>query len=163
MMKLDINTPKGQQTLLDEQEAKKLFLAEFSDFQYVETPKDKPADIDAILTIADSVAGIVETKCRYDMDIDKFHRAYKSEWLLTFAKLEKIKAIAVSLRVPAFGFLYIVKSKTLLVQPLVDENGEYCVDFYVKNTETRQNVNGGLINRENAYINMKNANVIKGE
>jgi hypothetical protein len=159
-MKLDINTPRGQKTLLDEQEAKKLFLTEYPDFQYVETPKERPADVDAILIVSGEVAGIVETKCRYDMDVDKFHRAYKSEWLLTFAKLEKIKAISLALRVPAFGFLYIVKSKTLLVQPLVDERGEYSIDFYVRTTETRQNVNGGLISRENAYINMKNAKVI---
>ncbi len=46
---MDIKTPRGRESLKAEARAMAIFAKHFPDYEYCETPKDKPADIDAIL------------------------------------------------------------------------------------------------------------------
>lgn len=159
---MDILTEKGQKTLLDEKNAIEIFLKNNSSFGVVETPKNKPSDFDLILTKGYRVIGIVETKCRYDCDMDRFSKEYKNQWLLTFDKLIKMKSFTDAMKVDAIGFLYLVPSKALLVKTII-HNGEFVIPFHVRNTFTKRSVNGGSALRTNAYIDMSNAKVFYGE
>ena len=158
---MDILTTKGQATLKDEQRAADIFKKHFPTYQYLETPKDMPAVVDALLYERELMA-VVETKCRYDMDYDKFCHAYNCEWLVTFDKINKGAKLAASLGVCLVGFLYIVPSDYLLVQKLSDTDGNFIVDIHLRETETQRTINGGLITRTNAFINMKGARVLNG-
>lgn len=75
-MSLDVLSPKGQQSVLHEQAAAGLFVAHHRGYRYVQTPKDRPADVDAILLRRDVMEQVVETKCRYDCDLQKFMNQY---------------------------------------------------------------------------------------
>jgi len=46
---LDVLTEKGQQSIKDERLCAQLFEANCPGYKYVSTPKDKPADIDALI------------------------------------------------------------------------------------------------------------------
>jgi hypothetical protein len=155
---MDILTEKGQKTLIDEKVAIEIFLKNVSGYGIIETNKSKPSDFDFILTKDNETFAVAETKCRYDCDIHKFNSEYKSHWLITFDKLIKLKAICDSMKVDAIGFLYIVKSKSLLVKTII-HNGDFVIDFNVKNTYTKKSINGGNTLRTNAYIDMTNAKI----
>jgi len=61
---MDIKTPRGRESLKAEARAMAIFAKHFPDYEYCETPKDKPADIDAILIKQNQIMRVVETKCR---------------------------------------------------------------------------------------------------
>ena len=160
-MSLDVLSPKGQQSIRDEVHAVQLFNSKYSDYRYVETPKGMPADVDALLMHGNQLRQVIETKCRYDCDITKFMGSYKGEWLVTWEKIEKAKNLAKQLCIGLTGFLYLVPSKTLLVQKITDETGRLLVPMRLETTETQATINGGRALRTNAFISMKNAVVIQ--
>lgn len=157
---MDINSKKGQVSLADEQ-----LVAEFVEkqlcYKYVQTPKNMPAAVDAIL-IEDGIKAVVETKCRYDIDsIDYFKNIYKSEWLVTWEKINKSIQIASGMCVPCVGMLFLVKPKMLLIQRISNPNGNIVPSIRLQTTSTQATINGGLALRTNAYIDMQKAKVYK--
>lgn len=162
-MSLDVLTPKGQQSVRDEQAAAALFIGRFPAYNYLETPKQLAADVDALLVMGGSLRQVVETKCRYDCDLTKFMGAYRGQWLVTYDKVVRAMAVAKSLRIGLMGFLYLAPSKTLLVQRITDDEGKFLVSFKVETTQTQATTNGGLAIRSNAYIDMTKATIIKGD
>ncbi len=156
---MDINTPRGRESLKAEHRAMEIFAKHFPDYEYCETPKDKPADIDAILIKQNQIMRVVETKCR-DMTIEEFIGRFNYQWLVTFDKLEKGKKIAKALCVPFTGFLYLNQSQILLVQQISNHIG-YVPEITIFQTATQKNINGGQIIRSNAYIDMSNATQLK--
>jgi hypothetical protein len=156
MPHLDINTPRGQLTLADEMAAVAIFHRHYPELRYIHTPKNDMSDIDGMVInhAEDALVCIAETKCRYDMTIEKFEVAYGRKWLVTFDKFVKGYKLADSCRVPFYGFLYIVPSKALLIKPLWTPQNKLEVDLKVQKTETQATVNGGRALRDNAYIDM---------
>jgi hypothetical protein len=157
---MDILSAKGQTTLPDEQRAKEIFLLNYPRYRYVETPKDRPADVDAFLVLDNDIKAIIETKCRYDCDLVKFRGSYGNEWLVTFDKLEKARMIARSLCVKVIGFLYLKQSDILLVQEIVNADGLYVPSIRLDSTTTQATINGGSATRTNAYIKMDEAKLL---
>jgi len=156
---MDILTQKGQLTLPDEARAHQLFTSQHANFTYVETPKDKPSDIDAFLVKNGIIKAVVETKCRYDCDINKFFGQYNGKWLVTLDKIERCRDVAKSLCVDFVGFLYLKQSDILLVQKISNVFGSYVPNIEIKSTETQATINGGKAVRSNAYIDMSKAKV----
>jgi hypothetical protein len=159
---MDILTEAGQQTLKDEQRAADLFCARYPQYKYVQTPKHMPAYVDALLIDA-GLAAAVETKCRYDMDLQKFKAEYKQEWLVTHEKIQNAANVASGLGIPLVGFLYLVRSDCLLVQKITDAFGKFVCEIRTQDTYTQKSINGGRILRTNGFINMSNAKVLQGQ
>jgi uncharacterized protein (DUF849 family) len=136
-----------------------IFAKHYPDYEYCETPKDKPADIDAILIKQNQIMRVVETKCR-DLTIEEFIGRFNYQWLVTFDKLEKGRRISHALQVPFIGFLYLMPSDLLLVQQIANEYS-YVPEITLMQTETQKTINGGRITRSNAYIDMSNATQLK--
>ena len=153
---MDILTERGQQSLADEQQAQNIFTSTYPRYQYAQTPKEKPADVDAFLIRDGIIGGVVETKCRYDVDLEEFKQRYSCEWLVTFDKILKGKQVADALCTKLVGFLYIVQSKTLLVQTIAD-NGLYVPSIKIMTTQTQATINGRTAVRSNAFIDMSSA------
>lgn len=63
-MNLDINTPKGQLTLEQEQTMLAAFVREFPQFRALQTPKHKHAAVDGVLETNGMVSAVFELKCR---------------------------------------------------------------------------------------------------
>lgn len=160
-MSLDINTPKGQETLRQERRAIEIWHSHFPHLVYNETPKELPARIDAILTHDGVCRAVVETKCR-DADLNTFINTYDEQWLLTHDKLLDGKNIASALCVPLLGFIYLMKDEVLLWAKLWDPVHGWVRDFTVQRTETLANINESKkVLRDNAFINMRKCDQLR--
>ena len=157
---MDINSPLGQKSLSDERRIAK-WIEENYNLQYIETPKDSPATIDAVLVKGGEMRAIVETKCRYKLTLEKFNTTYKCTWLVTWAKVQNAIFIASSLGVPCVGFLYLVDEDILLSKRISEPDGMLAVDISLSATETKATINGGLAVRNNSYIDMRQAKVLR--
>jgi len=153
---MDILSKRGQQSLADEQKARDIFLSNYPMYSYIQKQKDQPADVDALLVKDGIIAGVVETKCRYDVDLHGFTERYENSWLVTFDKVARGKQIADAMCTKLIGFLYIVPSETLLVQTISD-CGLYIPSIQIITTQTQANINGRTAIRSNAYIDMSKA------
>ena len=154
-MSLDINTARGQVSLADEQHVADWFNGK-PGFKYIQTPKDKPAKVDAILTRHNEIIGVAETKCRYKICLTQFQNAFRNEWLITHEKVASGIKLANALCVPLYGFLYLVDDDVLLVQNLTT------TPMRVEATATQRTINGGVAIRENAFIPMNGAKIYRG-
>lgn len=157
---MDILTPRGQVALGDEQHLARWLEERFA-MKYIQTPKNSPAIVDAIVTNKSSseILAVVETKCRYDINLEQFQTNYKNEWLVTWSKVSKAMNIAVSLGVPFVGFLYLTKCNTALMQRISEADGKLVSEIRLSTTETQATTNGGRAIRTNAFIDMSKANI----
>ena len=160
---MDILTPKGQESKRQEDRAIDLWHRSFPSLRYCETPKDKPATVDAIIVRGDEIRAVVETKCRPQLNMTIFALEHKSRWLVTDEKIRKAQQIAEALQVPFLGFLYMPETDALLFETLWHPEKGWKVDIEVKETQTQATINGGKIVRRNAYIDMSRAKLIMGD
>lgn len=159
-MVLDVLTPKGQETVAQEDEAASLLFAH-RQIRYVRTPKDGPAAVDAVLTHdAHGLCAVAEMKCR-QMTHEGLIQDYDGEWLITYDKVLKLCDAARLLGVPGMGLLYLVPDRILLTIKICDHNGELSQQLIVKRTPTQATVNGGQAMRVNAYVPMHTAKVYR--
>jgi hypothetical protein len=158
---MDILTPRGQGSRADELLAVNIFLKHYPDFKYIETPKDSPAIIDAILVKNGEMYSAVETKCR-DMSLEQFTGSFESKWLMTYEKISKARQMAFDLGIGLTGFLYLKRSNILLVSKISCRSGLYQKKILIEATETQKTINGGKIIRNNAYIDMSDAARLEG-
>lgn len=151
-MTLDISTARGQISLADEQFVAQWFNS-IPGHRYLQTPKDAPAKVDAILIRHDVIIGLAETKCRYDLSLSRFRAAFNNEWLITAEKVDSGKKLADQFCVPLYGFLFLVDDDVLLRVNLSE------AEMRRERTATQKTINGGVAWRENAFVNMATAKV----
>jgi hypothetical protein len=99
-----------------------------------------------------------EVKCR-DMSPDDFKYSFKSEWLVSYQKMEACRLITMRLKVPFIMTLRLLNGNLVLVQQIWDSNGNLNTGIRLAQTTTQKNVNGGIASRPNAYIDMRDADV----
>ena len=87
---LDIETEKGQVTLMQEKQAYSIFEGRFPEFSVLHTDKTKPEPFDGWIIRDGKITSIVETKCRVDVSYGEFLQRYRNIWLVTEAKLQMI-------------------------------------------------------------------------
>jgi hypothetical protein len=153
---LDVKTEKGQQSLKHELRAVEMWNYHYSEFTYVHTPKDGPALVDAVIVNNEaSVVAVVEQKSR-NMTLEQLQN-WDYEWLITYDKIEAGRYVANSLGVPYIGFLYLIPDDLLITQKISDKNGKWTCNYRTAITETQETINGGKIERLNAYIKLNDA------
>lgn len=158
---MDIRTEKGRETLLQVADAICIWRNNNPSVEYVHTPANMPADIDGLLVQFGTLKGIVEVKCRVSMSLKAFRGTYKNQWLITFDKVVRCMRVADALQVPFVGFLYFPHEATLLHKTIYRPKDGLIPDMMVSRTRTQKTVNGGQISRDNAFIDMTGATVLK--
>jgi hypothetical protein len=156
-MGLDVLTPLGQKTIADELGAVAIWERHMPGWKYSHTKKDADAVVDAVLLLDGTVEAVAETKCRYGVTEATLFGPWGGEWLITHSKVLRMCEVAKALRVPLYGFLYLVDERLLLTERIADSDGQIVVPMRTAETETRQTVNGGTATRVNAFIDMTNA------
>jgi hypothetical protein len=153
-MGLDINTPKGQITLMQEREALNI-VREKTGFLISETKKLRHAVFDGNLIHPENYdnCGLFETKCR-NINLYTLTNTYK-DWILTLEKVRKCAYLAKSSQVPFYGVLYLTSDKKCLLWKLTDHNGKFLIKHRIERTWTKKTVNGGLIKRKNIYFDFE--------
>lgn len=150
---LDINTPKGQQSL--EQERVLLdALRNKLKAEIIETDKELDAVVDGIIHVNGVLRGIIECKCR---DLSETELIAFETWLITYRKLQEAAKISKALRTPLFGAVYCLKDNRVAFWKLTDDTGQFIVNFDVKETKTKRTINGGTTVRANAFIPVSEA------
>ena len=136
-----------------------MFTTSFPAFNFIETPKDQPADIDGFIVRDDVVISGVEVKCR-NMTSLELRERFGNKWLITADKLDRGVAVCKRLCVDFRGFLYLVPDKVLIIVPIFSMAGGWLVEPEYDYSETQKTVNGGLAQRLNAYIDVTGAKAI---
>ena len=163
-MNLDILTPAGQRSARDADRAIALYVAASTGNVFHKTPPWRPADVDGVVARTDgTLVSIVEIKCRYNLPLNEFRTRFENEWLLTADKLVRSSAVAKSLGVPLFGFLYLVADDVLLIQQLAHATGEFACVFRCEKTSTQRTINGGKAERANVFVSMNGCQQINND
>lgn len=147
---------------MQEQDAIQSFLARYPSFDFIETPKDEPADIDGFVVRGGTLVSGVEVKCRIMALMDLMGK-FDGRWLITYDKIERGIAVCRSLGIDFRGFLYLVPVKTLVIVKLWDHKTGATAGMELEETRTQATVNGGSIVRLNAYVDVRDATVIRQE
>jgi len=158
---LDINTSRGRVTLAQEARAITI-LQQCYPGVYVETNKDRPADIDYLKINDGVVSSVIEVKCR-TCNRSTFENQFGFEWLVTADKVQRGCRVAKSLRCNFFGVLYLVPDDLVYLVWIYDgQNNVAIATARTEVTQTQRTVNGGKALRNNMFICMRNARVIQG-
>lgn len=160
---MDINTERGRVAALHQIWCvREVLTLHKPGYQYVHTSDTDAAVIDGFVVDPKGqiVAGL-EVKSRYNITLEMFMTKMQGRWLLTLQKLNDMQFLAGLLRIPMYGFLYIVPSKIVLVERLVDRDGNIVCSYYAEETETQRTINGGRAIRPNAYIDMNRARHVR--
>jgi hypothetical protein len=154
-MNLDILTPRGQESVTQEQTLIRSFEAHFTEYKVTQTPKEKPSAVDGIIHRNGRIEGIFESKCR-DATREQM-RGWNDEWLVTFEKIRLGAELARNLCVKFTGLIYLTKSPVGLCVLIADEQGNIVPRVRLERTVTQKTINGGSIIRTNAYIDISDA------
>lgn len=136
-----------------------LFLQSFPGFEFIETPKHTPADIDGIITKDGVMVSGVEVKCR-NITVDDLANRYNNQWLVTADKLDRGVSACERLGIDFRGFLYLVPNKMLFIVPIFSYKDGWLVEPDYEITKTQASVNGGIAERLNAYVDVSKAKVV---
>lgn len=156
-MSLDVNSEKGLVSVSQESMMLK-YISEMWNCEIITTDKTKEGKCDGFIVKDGILKGLFESKCR-NMSIDQLEKF--DTWLVTNEKLESCRLMSELLRVPLFGFLYLVDNNLSMYWKITDEYGNYLFKFDVEKTKTQKNINGGEIIRPNAYLPVKYAKYFK--
>lgn len=156
---LDIESPRGQQSLVEERRMLAAIRLYLPGFRIIETDKSKPDDVDGYLIKQGRVRGVFESKCRH-MTRETLRGPFQNEWLVTTDKLVRGVAEAKKYDAPFFGFLYLVPDDVALAIRLADEDGQFLPPMREQWTLTQATCNGGQIERLNTYVDMSLATTI---
>lgn len=140
-------------------DAIQIFLGKYPDFDFIQTPKDTPADIDGFIVRGGTIISGVEVKCRM-MSYHDLMNKFNAEWLITHDKIERGISVCRSLGVDFRGFLFLVPEQILLIVRIWDFKTGETVGMELEETRTQATVNGGSIVRLNAYVDVSHATVI---
>lgn len=163
-MGLAVNTPRGQQTLKDLADAVVMLEKAYPGWKVMLFPDTSESSIDGFLVSpAGRISAGVEAKCRYDITLEGFRTVWKNEWLVTMRKITTARDVCGSLCIPLYGFCYLVDSRVLMLQKIVDKEGDFCVPFRCDRTTTQETVNGGEVERANAFIKMDDCTLVRDE
>lgn len=127
--------------------------------QIIETDKASPCEIDGLIAIQDVIVGVFESKCRKLTRTQM--RKFDDTWLVTFDKVLAGLHFSRQLRVPYYGLLYLTEEPICMIVQISDKSGSPIVKMAIARTETRRTVNGGVIERANAYIDLSTAHEFK--
>jgi hypothetical protein len=152
---LDVNTPRGQKTLKQEEEQLEILKKSIPSYDFIHTPKDMASDVDGFIVQDKTIIGMFLSSCR--TATRKQIMNWGDTWLLTYDKLQKSVPLAKQLCVPVYGFLYLVPDKMVLSLRLISSKGEIIPTMKIERTKTQATVNGGQTIRTNAYIDLSQA------
>lgn len=129
----------------------------------IETDQNSPALLDGgIIEIIDQIGGPPKAILRGLFEVKARNASLEQmqewgSWLITAEKIEQGREIAAALRVPLYGFCYLMKSELTLCWQITTPAGAWTYPFEKHRQRTRKTVNGGRANRLNIYLPVSEA------
>jgi alkylated DNA nucleotide flippase Atl1 len=154
-MNLDCNTELGRKYISYQHECLDAFCGS-KNLKCVTTDDSLSADIDAVFYRKNIIA-IAECKTR-NLTMDQLKRF--GSYLITYAKIEKLRALTKSLQCYGLLIVYLIPDKRIVWWKVCDKDGTILVNLNKSKTSTQATCNGGVVIRENAYIPLNEMLVI---
>ena len=156
--RLDCETPRGVVMLRAQHEIVRRFADAHPGLVVFET-KHPAAHVDAVFTRGPHLTLIAEAKVRPDLGLATLRERFGS-YLISAEKLRHGELLAQTLRVP---YAVIAGLTDAIVWWMVyDADGQRLVDFTLEETTTQATVNGGRVQRLNAFLSLDRMHVIPG-
>jgi len=156
---MDVLTERGKSSVEYERAAIEKFSMAYPDQRFIDTPKHRPSAVDGVFMRQGALSAVVEVKTR-NLTREKLRNEYEDKWLITADKVDAGRTLSRLLRVPFVGLLYLIPDETLLVLRITDSMGQWVVDFDRRKTVTRKTINGGEVERMNAFLPLATAKEI---
>jgi len=154
-MTLDINTPRGQESVEEEKNMLRIIRNYYPLSTFIHTPIRKAALIDGLIIKDNELLGIFESKCRRE-SLDSFRQKYDNMWMISYRKLIDGCNSSKSLAVPFWGFLYLVNDQKVIIVQITDSNGRFIHIPPVERKQTSKSCNGGTMIDTCGYIDIGN-------
>lgn len=154
-MSLDINTPRGQESVHEEQDMLSILKTAYQSSQFFHTPITRAALIDGFIVKNNELTALYETKCRRESAND-FRSKYNNEWLISHHKINSGASLSKALAVPLWGFLYLVPDRKVIAIKLTDDKGNYVQPMRIERRKTSKCCNGGTMIDTCVFINISN-------
>lgn len=156
---MDIETKRGRSSLEYERTAIEKFSMAYPDQRFIETPKHKPAAVDGVFMKQGALSAVTEVKTR-NLTREKLRNEFEDKWLITADKVDDGRALSRLLRIPFVGLLYLIPDDLLLVLTITDSTGQWSFEFERRKTPTQKTINGGEVERINAFLPLATAKEI---
>lgn len=158
---LNVLTPKGREA----EEAARTAILKLStaEVSFAWFPQHNFYPIDGFRIEGNAVTGIFEGKTRqaaYDNGAIVYNQKRYEDYLITAQKLDQGTDMAKQMRVDFLLYVYLTFSNHILCFKIWDDAAESPAPFKRMNSRTQAGVNGGSVVRENAYIPIREAQVI---
>lgn len=159
---LGVNTPKGR--VAEENIRKAILKTQTDNKKYAWFPDSNYFPIDGFIIKDHNITAIFEGKYRYaGLEDNKilFQGKLYDDYLVTANKLDDGIAMAKKMCIDFYLIVCLELSNVLLIFKVYEHKSGAVIPHERKNTRTRETVNGGSIVRENAYIKISSASIIK--
>lgn len=134
-----------------------ILLSDVYGWRTLKTPRY--ARVDGIVTNYDGdMLAVYEFKAR-GMTLDEL--TTMGTYLVTHQKITDGCDAARTLGVPFILIVYLIGSENIVSFKVADSDGQLLIDYDVARTTTRKNVNGGIVERYNAFIPLNHMKVLK--
>lgn len=103
------------------------------------------------------MVGIAEIKCRKSAGGEPINRQYLIDnggYLITYTKLKYGAMVSGIHMVPFFVIVSLIDEGVILVWQITNRTGSFVEEVPYRMTKTRKTVNGGEIERTNAFLQM---------
>lgn len=134
-----------------------ILLSDVYGWRTLKTPRY--ARVDGIVTNYDGdMLAVYEFKSR-ELTLDELTK--HGTYLVTHQKIQDGCDAARTLGVPFILIVYLIGSENIISFKVADSDGQLLIDYDVARTTTRKNVNGGIVERYNAFIPLNHMKVLK--
>lgn len=115
-------------------------------WQIATTPRY--ALIDGVASMGGQITHVIEFKSRNE-SYESMNRM--GTYLISYDKLTNGLQMAKMMSVPFILLVYLIKDRTMMGLR-VAEDGQFVIDFEIKDTITQKSIEGGQVIRRNAFI-----------
>jgi len=146
---LDSETEKGKQYIQNEKEVADAVCRKMKCSQILMARND--SQVDRLFYRNEQLVAIGEIKTR-NLSLHKLQKL--GSYLITHQKIKMGQAFSSLVGVPYFLFVKLLEDGDIYFWKICDKDGEFCIDYDVKTTATAANINGGYVERENAFLSL---------
>jgi len=132
------------------------YLSENHDLAFATT--EKYARLDGILMKNNLIHRVAEVKVRW-MSLNALRNF--GSYLITYDKLIAGQQASMAFSAPFVILLYLVESDNICSIKMTNEKGQFITSFTKQNETTYYDMNGGRIERVNAYVSLHRLKIIK--
>jgi len=132
------------------------YLAEYYDLTFATT--ENYARLDGVLMKDNKIHRICEIKVRW-MSLQTLKNF--GSYLISYDKLEAGREASRAFCAPFVILLYLVDSDNICSIKMTNEKGQYITPFKKEVTTTNYDIDGGSVDRLNAYVQLDRLTIIK--